>query len=321
MRSFEELSLSFSTRFETDHFPTTPDTLYGPNRYFLKLGGKRVRPVLCLMGHELFDELNEDTWQLATAVELFHNFTLIHDDIMDQAPLRRGKPTVHEKWNANIAILSGDVMLVRAYDLLLPTPTALLPEAIRLFNKTAAEVCEGQQYDMDYASYETVSLSSYLEMIRLKTAVLLGGAMQLGAIVADASEKQLEQVQHFAESMGLAFQIKDDIFDYGDDKKIGKPTGNDIRERKMTLPLIYALNNCDKTTRKELINIVKNHNEEPKFVRKAIDHVVKSGGVKYAYERMIEIKNEALALLDGLEDSNSKKALIGLVENTVYREK
>jgi geranylgeranyl diphosphate synthase type II len=179
MQTLEKFQALINQKIEGFCRKNGDERILQPVNYILQLGGKRVRPMLTLLAADAFTDELEPAIYPAIALEIFHNFTLMHDDIMDQAPLRRGKPTVHEKWNANIAILSGDVMLVRAYDLLLPTPTALLPEVIRLFNKTAAEVCEGQQLDMNFEGYETVAEADYIEMIRLKTAVLLGFALQL----------------------------------------------------------------------------------------------------------------------------------------------
>ncbi|MDA7836007.1 polyprenyl synthetase family protein [Salibacteraceae bacterium] len=230
-----KLRVEIEEHLSSIDLPSDPANLYEPIEYMLSLGGKRIRPILTLIGCELFGKPYSNAMDQALAVEIFHNFTLVHDDIMDSAEVRRNLPTVHKKWDVNIALLSGDGMIVIAYQHLFKAQNDKLKKLADVFSKTALEVCEGQQYDMDYASYETVSLSSYLEMIRLKTAVLLGGAMQLGAIVADASEKQLEQVQHFAESMGLAFQIKDDYLDsFGDQDSFGKEIGGDIREGKRT---------------------------------------------------------------------------------------
>ena len=230
-----KLRVEIEEHLSSIDLPSDPANLYEPIEYMLSLGGKRIRPILTLIGCELFGKPYSNAMDQALAVEIFHNFTLVHDDIMDSAEVRRNLPTVHKKWDVNIALLSGDGMIVIAYQHLFKAQNDKLKKLADVFSKTALEVCEGQQYDMDYASYETVSLPNYLEMIRLKTAVLLGGAMQLGAIVADASEKQLEQVQHFAESMGLAFQIKDDYLDsFGDQDSFGKEIGGDIREGKRT---------------------------------------------------------------------------------------
>jgi geranylgeranyl diphosphate synthase type II len=218
-----------------------PDTLYAPIRYIMGLGGKRIRPLLTLLGAHLFtDELN-GIIKPALATEVFHNFTLLHDDLMDQAPLRRGQATVHEKWNPNVAILSGDVMLVRAYELFLDVEPALLPVVLRRFGQTAAEVCEGQQWDMNFETEPQVSIAQYLDMIRLKTAVLLGFCLELGARLAGASEEDAEHLRQFGTDIGLAFQLRDDLLDvYGDAATFGKRVGGDIVSDKKTFLLLTA---------------------------------------------------------------------------------
>jgi geranylgeranyl diphosphate synthase type II len=218
-----------------------PDTLYAPIRYIMGLGGKRIRPLLTLLGAHLFtDDLN-GVIKPALATEVFHNFTLLHDDLMDQAPLRRGQATVHEKWNANVAILSGDVMLVRAYELFLEVQPELLPRILARFSQTAAEVCEGQQWDMNFETEPQVSIAQYLDMIRLKTAVLLGFCLELGAHLAGASEEDAEHLRQFGTDIGLAFQLRDDLLDvYGDAATFGKRVGGDIISDKKTFLLLSA---------------------------------------------------------------------------------
>ena len=227
----------------TSHsFGESPLELYDPISYIMSLGGKRIRPLLSLLAYGLYSKKPEEILNQACAVEVFHNFTLMHDDIMDQAPLRRGKATVHEKWNANTAILSGDVMLVRAYDLLLGTAPSLLPEVLRLFNKTAIEVCEGQQFDMNFENREAVHEAEYLNMIRLKTAVLLGHALQMGAILAGAEKEDGQRLYDFGVNIGVGFQLKDDLLDvFADQAKFGKQVGGDIISNKKTFLLIKAL--------------------------------------------------------------------------------
>jgi len=227
----------------TSHsFGESPLELYDPISYIMSLGGKRIRPLLSLLAYGLYSKNPEEILNQACAVEVFHNFTLMHDDIMDRAPLRRGKATVHEKWNANTAILSGDVMLVRAYDLLLGTAPNLLPEVIRLFNKTAVEVCEGQQFDMNFENLEAVHEAEYLKMIQLKTAVLLGYALQLGAILAGAEKDDGQRLYDFGVNIGVGFQLKDDLLDvFADQAKFGKQVGGDIISNKKTFLLIKAL--------------------------------------------------------------------------------
>src|SRR5690606_18933809 len=221
--------------------------------YLLALGGKRIRPALTLLAAGMFGCKPEQSLPTALAIELFHNFSLMHDDIMDKAPLRRGKPTVHEKWNTSAAILSGDVMLIESYKFIADNDAADLPEILALFNKTAGEVCIGQQLDMEYEKSDLVEIEDYLEMIRLKTAVLLGAALQLGAIVAKASEENGQLLYQFGENLGIAFQLQDDFLDvYGDASLFGKQIGGDILENKKTYMLLKALEMADREDKKEL---------------------------------------------------------------------
>ncbi len=231
-----------------------PPELYDPIRYIMSLGGKRMRPLLTLMATYLFT----DDWQKAVrpalAVEVFHNFTLMHDDIMDQAPLRRGQPTVHEKWNNNIAILSGDVMLVSAYGLLLNVEADKMKPVIARFNRTAAEVCEGQQLDMNFETRWDVKEAEYIEMIRLKTSVLLGYALELGGLIAGADQDTTSHLYKGGMNIGIGFQLKDDLLDvYGDPAKFGKQVGGDIIANKKTFLLIEALEQAEGKVKEELI--------------------------------------------------------------------
>ena len=245
MQSFESLSKQFAEKFDTRHFPEQPASLYEPNEYFLKLGGKRVRPVLCLMGNELFDEIIPDAWHAATAIELFHNFTLIHDDIMDKAPLRRGEQTVHTKYNHSTALLAGDVMMVKAYEYLNKISSLYLGKVLSLFNKTAIEVCEGQQMDMDYESQNNVSMNDYLRMIELKTSVALAASLKIGALLGGGGERNQNLLYEFGRKLGIAFQVQDDYLDaFGDKSKTGKQTGGDILANKKN---IFAYS-CDGIT-------------------------------------------------------------------------
>lgn len=231
----------------------SPTELYEPIRYIMAIGGKRMRPLLTLLSAYLF----ADDWQKAVrpalAVEVFHNFTLMHDDIMDQAPLRRGQPTVHEKWNANTAILSGDVMLVNAYELLLDVDADKLKRVLTRFSQTAAEVCEGQQLDMNFETRWDVTEAEYMEMIRLKTSVLVGFALELGAIIAGADDESIEHLRLGGIDIGLGFQLRDDLLDvYGDPVKFGKQVGGDIISNKKTFMLIEALATATGPERAEL---------------------------------------------------------------------
>ncbi|WP_162419513.1 polyprenyl synthetase family protein [Cyclobacterium roseum] len=218
-----------------------PPELYDPIDYLMRLGGKRIRPLLALLSYGLYKEDYQRILTPASAIEVFHNFTLMHDDIMDKAPLRRGMATVHEKWNANTAILSGDVMLVKAYELLMDVSPEHLRQSLALFSKTAAEVCEGQQLDMNFERVAQVSESDYLDMIRLKTAVLIGFSLQLGALLAGARKEDVQHLYDFGVNIGLGFQLKDDLLDvYADQEKFGKQVGGDILANKKTYLLIKA---------------------------------------------------------------------------------
>ena len=220
--------------FANLRFEEEPCGLYDPLRYMMEIGGKRIRPRLCLLAYSLYkEELNEEILNPAAAIEVFHSFTLIHDDIMDKADVRRGVPTVHKKWNDNTAILSGDVMSIESYRLLAKAPAAALPEALKLFSKTAAQVCEGQQYDMDFENLESVPMEDYLKMIGLKTAVLIACAAKMGALIGGANETESNLLYQFGYDLGLAFQIADDWLDtYSDPKVFGKATGGDILNNK-----------------------------------------------------------------------------------------
>lgn len=246
MHSFKELVQLFEQRLADNlPFKQEPQTLYEPCRYFMKIGGKRIRPVLCLMANEMFGEVTEDAWRAAKGVELFHNFTLIHDDIMDKAPLRRGQVTVHERNGLTSAILSGDVMAIYAYDQLAHIKTSL-PQILHLFNKTSIEVCEGQQLDMDFESRNDVSIEEYLEMITLKTSVLLACSLKMGALLGGTTEGNANKLYEFGKNLGIAFQLQDDYLDaFGTEDKIGKQTGGDIKANKKTYLLLKAMENAN----------------------------------------------------------------------------
>ena len=222
---------------EKVEFPASPENLYDPIRYILSLAGKRIRPQLVFLGADIFGYTDyENVLPASKAIEFFHNFSLIHDDIMDRAPLRRGKSTVHQKWNDNVAILSGDALLVKAYQELAQCPHDVVPSLLISFNKVALEVCEGQQMDMDFESRDDVFQEEYIEMIRLKTSVLLGGALEMGAIIANASAENRQRIYEFGVNLGIAFQLQDDILDaFGDPVTFGKQVGGDILVNKKTI--------------------------------------------------------------------------------------
>jgi len=239
LKSYAELIEAELTNIQ---LPNSPIALYDPITYFLKIGGKRIRPILTLLAAELFSLEKSKVIPQALAIEIFHNFTLIHDDIMDLAPLRRNQQTVHEKWDNNVAILTGDALMIIAYQHLSRIELQYLPEAFESFNKTALEVCEGQQMDMDFETRNDVTIHEYIEMIRLKTSVLLGAALNLGAIVAKASVKEKKALRVFGENIGIAFQIQDDILDlYSDPTKFGKQVGGDVIANKKTILQLTAI--------------------------------------------------------------------------------
>lgn len=242
MHSFLELSKLFEERFNVRHFPSHTESLYDPAQYILGIGGKRIRPVCVLLANELFDDIHPDAYHVATAIELFHNFSLIHDDIMDKAPLRRGLATVHTRYGDSTALLAGDVMLVKAYENLNRIHPATLQKVLQLFNTTASQVCEGQQLDMDFEKRNTVSFDEYVKMITLKTSVLVAASLQLGAVIGGSGEGNQKHLYEFGKNLGIAFQVQDDYLDaFGDPGKFGKQVGGDILANKKTFLLIQAM--------------------------------------------------------------------------------
>jgi len=306
MNSFELLSEKFTLHFDKKHFPDEPSTLYAPNEYFLKLGGKRIRPVLALMGNELFDEINPDAWYAATAIELFHNFTLIHDDIMDKAPLRRGMETVHSKFGNSTALLAGDVMLVRAYEYLNKISQSHLRQIMTLFNKTATEVCEGQQLDMDFETKENVEFDEYLYMITLKTSVALAASLKVGAMLGGAGERNQNLIYEFGKKLGIAFQVQDDYLDaFGDPGKFGKQLGGDIVANKKTFLLIHAFENASSSQKNELLDLIRNNPADK--VEKILNLFRATKADAWAIELKNKYLDEALAHLDDIAVLSKRK--------------
>jgi len=320
MHSFEALSEIFNANFSSRHFPLSPASLYDPASYFLDLGGKRIRPVLCMMGNELFDEITPDAYHVAAAIELFHNFSLIHDDIMDRAPLRRGMQTVHEKFGSSTALLAGDVMLVVAYDYLNKVQSKHLQKIIKLFNRTAKEVCEGQQLDMDFEKMPQVDLSSYIHMIELKTSVLIAASLQMGAILGGAGQGNQEHLYEFGRNLGIAFQIQDDYLDaFGDPLKFGKQVGGDIMANKKTFLMIHALESGTPVQANELRRLMKDN--PPDKIERVLSIFNDSGVAKWAFD----LKEKYMAAaFQHLEDiavlSSRKKCLIELAHFLVKRD-
>lgn len=308
MQPFSALVADFASYFDRKHFPNEPASLYAPNDYFLGLGGKRIRPILCLMGNELFTEIHPSAWEVATAIELFHNFTLIHDDIMDKAPLRRGLPTVHEKFGQNTALLAGDVMLIKAYECLSKVPPANLLPIFSLFNKTATEVCEGQQLDMDFEQRSNVVLNDYLLMIEKKTSVLLAASLVMGAIVGGAGERNQQLLYQFGKKLGLAFQVQDDYLDaFGDPQKFGKQIGGDILADKKTFLLIHAIETADKADLAVLNSWLGKQGDNK--VKDVLSIYRKCGIDQWALSLKNKFLDEALSDLDQIAVVSAQKNL------------
>ncbi len=320
MQSFELLSQKFALYFDKRHFPAEPSTLYEPNEYFLRLGGKRIRPVLCLMGNELFEEIKEDAWYAGTAIELFHNFTLIHDDIMDKAPIRRGMDTVHTKFGENTALLAGDVMLVTAYEVLNKISIDYLQSILHLFNRTAREVCEGQQMDMDFEKRDSVDMASYLQMIELKTSVALAASLQTGAILGGAGARNQQLLYEFGKKLGIAFQVQDDYLDaFGDPQKFGKQTGGDILANKKTFLLLHALETASTVQQKELTTLLSGHSPDKIGRMLQVYHDCRAD--EWALQLKNKYLDEALAHLEDIAVlSKRKEPLKELAHFLVKRE-
>lgn len=252
MQTKEELSQIIEKYLSQTSFPDEPERLYAPILYSLQQGGKRLRPLLVMLACNIFSDETAPALPCAAAVEVFHNFTLLHDDIMDNAPMRRGKPSVYKKWNQNVAILSGDAMMIYSYMLLNQAPAGLVPQILERFNRMAMQVCEGQQYDMDFENRDDVPIEEYMKMIELKTSVLLAASAEIGAIIGGASEEDCRKLYRFAIELGLAFQVQDDLLDSYGDSSFGKPIGGDIVEGKKTFLMINALSKATAQERAEL---------------------------------------------------------------------
>ncbi len=299
-----------------------PVNLYEPILYILELGGKRLRPILTLMSCELFNSAYQKAMDAALAVELFHNFSLIHDDIMDNAPLRRGKVTVHEKWDINTGILSGDAMLILAYQLFENYDSATFQHLAKLFSKTAIQVCEGQQLDVDFENRENVSIDEYLHMIDYKTAVLVGAAMEMGAIVACASETSQKNIYEFGRNLGIAFQLQDDYLDvFGDPKLFGKQVGGDIISNKKTFLYLTALKDASKDDANELQHLYSIQPKNPEDKIEAIVRIFKnSGSEEKTIQEIKSYTDKAILLLEELDLSdNGKKQLTEFANQLIYR--
>ncbi len=304
-------------------FTRSPKGLYDPVEYVLSLGGKRIRPVLMMMAYNLYDENVSDVLSPATAIETYHNYTLLHDDLMDRADMRRNKPTVHKVWNDNTAILSGDAMLVLAYQLLADCSPVYLKEVLDLFSQTALEICEGQQFDMEFEHRDDVSEEEYLEMIRLKTAVLLAASLKIGAILGGASKEDAQALYDFGIAVGLAFQLQDDFLDvYGNPDVFGKKIGGDILCNKKTYLLIKAFERSDDFNKTELLEWLQKEDYNPADKIKAVTDLYNKVGIKAVCEnKMREYYAKGLEALNKVNVSVEKKyALKSFAELLLYRE-
>jgi len=306
------------------NFKNEPNSLFAPIKYILSLGGKRLRPILAYMATNLFSDDIEKTTSPAIAIEMFHNFSLLHDDLMDNASLRRGQPTVHLKWNASTAVLSGDAMLIDAYNYISKVPENVLSDILKVFTTTAMQVCKGQQFDMDFEQRLNVKEFEYIEMIRLKTAVLLAASLKIGALLGGANKKEVEQLYDFGINIGLAFQLKDDLLDvYGDTQSFGKEIGGDILSNKKTFLLIKALENSnekDNATLQKWIS-AKNFDTDAKInaVKKIYDELNLDFITNKLIQKYYLAGLKCLSEVDVSEDR--KRELLIYTNNLMNREK
>lgn len=299
-----------------------PEGLYQPIAYTLEQGGKRLRPMLALMSAQTFGGDPAKALPAAIAIEIFHNFTLLHDDIIDEAPLRRGRETVYKKWNINTAILSGDTMFAIAYGQLCSSETAMLPALMKVFTKTAIEVCEGQQYDIDFETSGDVSIDAYLNMIRLKTAVLLAASLKIGAITAGASETDADRIYSFGENLGIAFQLQDDLLDaFGNEEVFGKKTGGDILTNKKTYLYLKALECASADDRTSLVDLYSRRDMEDGEKIGKVLQIFRQADIEKQTERLImDYFNRAILLLTEINlPEEAKKPLLSLAETMLKR--
>lgn len=320
MKTLNELQVMINDAVRGLAYPVSPAQLYEPISYILSIGGKRMRPALLLMACDLFGGDVENAISPALAIEVFHNFTLMHDDIMDNAPLRRGNATVHQRWDKNVAILSGDAMLVEAYKMIMRVDSSILRDVLNVFNETATGVCEGQQLDMTFEQQNKVRAEEYIDMIRLKTAVLLGGALKIGALIGGAATKDANLLYTFGERLGIAFQLQDDILDvYGDPYKFGKQVGGDIKSNKKTFLLIKAMELADAPQNAELEQWLLS-NDEGKV--EAVTALYNQLDVKkYARQAMYAYADEAFDALDGINlPEDRKQYLRNFADGLMVRE-
>ncbi len=324
MLSSEEILKIISTEIEKLNAPKAPEGLYLPIKYTLTRSGKRIRPLLTIAAFQMFDNRIHKAIPAALALELFHNFTLLHDDVMDNSPVRRGEPTVHKKWNENTAILSGDAMLIEAYKILAKSEPKYLPKLLDIFNKTALEVCEGQQYDMEFENRNDVQISEYLEMIRLKTSVLIAACLKIGAVLGNAEEEICEKLYDFGIEMGLAFQLQDDLLDtFGTEAQFGKRIGGDILEQKKTYLLLKAYETADEMQKQKLNTLFLGGNISEFDKIQGVTTIFNELKIKEKTMELIEQKHKnALSILNTLKiDEQKKQILYDFAEMLMNRQK
>lgn len=309
MHTFQQLAETVKNYFNQESFTGTPNQLYEPIAYTLADGGKRIRPILLLAANELFGGNIESVRYAAIGIETFHNFTLLHDDLMDRSPVRRGKPTVYRKWNDNTAILSGDAMNILAWRYFLRTPHDNLQRILQTFEKTSMEICEGQQYDMNFESRDDVTIDEYMEMIRLKTAVLLGGALQIGALYANAPDNDIKHLYNFGIGIGLAFQLRDDLLDaFGNTATFGKQTGTDIRDNKKTYLFLRAIEKASPEQRQILKHLFSTNPENADNKIKEVLNIYNQLEIRNDVEtRINELTNQAMHELDSISRPDEQK--------------
>jgi len=302
----------FLNYLETNKAKETPKNLYAPIDYIMHLEGKRIRPTLALIASDLFGDNHNKALDVALALEVFHNFTLMHDDIMDESPIRRGKTTVHKKWDTNTAILSGDVMLINSYQYLENYEGDLYKKLMQLFSKTAQEVCEGQQYDVDFESQNDVQIEDYIEMIRLKTAVLLATSLKMGALVGNAPKKDADTLYNFGINLGLAFQLQDDLLDaLGNPETFGKRIGGDIIANKKTYLHLLTLEKANATDKDILLDLYYTKTSDEAGKIKTVTDLYRKYGIDKAVQDLINAYSEkALADLDKIATNNPSKILL-----------
>jgi geranylgeranyl diphosphate synthase type II len=312
MQNIQSYHDAFLKHLETFIKPKEPTTLYDPIHYIIQLGGKRLRPILTLMTAEIFGCDYQKALNAALSIEVFHNFSLVHDDIMDDAPLRRGQKTVHEKWDVNTGILSGDAMLIMAYQLFENYEPEVFQSLAKLFSKTALEVCEGQQYDVDFETRDDVTIPEYLKMIEYKTAVLVGAAMKMGAIVANASEDCQNSIYEFGKNLGIAFQLQDDYLDaFGHMETFGKQVGGDIIENKKTYLYLKGLEFSNKEDRRQLEHLYSVNPSDPSDKIETVKQYFISSGSSEATKMEIEnYTNKAFSVLKDLKISEDHKHVL-----------